>query len=654
MSRRGTPGRRPRITRRDFLQGVAFSGVALAGSPGRTLAASGAATAASPSGSSYPPSLGGLRGNHAGAFEIAHALRDGFFWETAPEPTATGEEYDLVVVGGGISGLSAAFFHRERAASGARILVLDNHDDVGGHARRNEFRIGARMLLGFGGSYAIESPAPLGPVTLGILSQLGVDLRRGAQVTDRTYYGSRGLGRAMFLDQETFGADRLVPDPLGDSGGEANDHLPAGWNPWPGFMADAPLPEALKQAFRKLVTDPGDPLSGSSLAEKLSLLEETSYARFLTDHLRVDPLILRLLQNRTHAKFAVGIDAVSALEAHHSCLPGLSGMALDGVVRRSGSKGAACHAYDGGSEFVHYPDGNATFVRLLVRSLVPGSLPPGDPESLLPVPLDYRRLDRSGNPVRIRLSSTVVRVRHLGDPTAAETVEVAYVHGGELRSVRARQVVMACWNGIIPHLMPELPDEQKEALRYGVKAPLVYASVLVSDWKAFESARAFSIASPTGYFSTIDLGRAVRTSSYRAALRPEEPMVLHMVRTPCWPGLPARQQHRTGRIELLSTSFEDYEERIRDQLSRALGAHGFDPNRKIRGITINRWAHGYSYEYSTLWDREALAAPELPCVRGRRRFGRVAIANADAGAHAYMDGAIEQAHRAVDDLWNTG
>ena len=126
-------------------------------------------------------------------------------------------------------------------------------------------------------------------------------------------------------------------------------------------------------------------------------------------------------------------------------------------------------------------------------------------------------------------------------------------------------------------------------------------------------------------------------------------MLVHMERTPCKPGLPEHEQNRAGREELLSTPFATIEGNIRDQLTRTLGAGGFDAARDIEAITVNRWPHGYAPEYNPLFDPDVPEA-QRPNVIGRARVGQIAIANSDAGAAAYTDSAIDQASRAVNEL----
>jgi spermidine dehydrogenase len=210
---------------------------------------------------------------------------------------------------------------------------------------------------------------------------------------------------------------------------------------------------------------------------------------------------------------------------------------------------------------------------------------------------------------------------------------------------------MASWNMMIQYLIPALPSEQKEALHYGVKVPLVYTKVVIRNWRVFEQLGIDGIQTPGMHHVSIELDEPVDIGTYRAAHSPDEPVVLRMLRmlrTPCKPGLSERDQHRVGRAELLQTPFATFETYIRDQLARVLGPSGFDHERDIAAITVNRWPHGYAYEYNPLWDPDSFFdGGTSPNQIARRPFGRIAIANSDAAAAAYTDQAIDQAYRAV-------
>ena len=637
------------ITRRDFMNGAAMAIGAAMLPHGHVFGTTGATEPQNQAGYD-PPVKDGLRGSHPGSFEVAHNLRDGTFWKTAGKPVDTEEMYDLVIVGGGISGLAAAYFFREKAGPSARILILENHDDFGGHAKRNEFHLGGKLQLLNGGTLLIDSPNPYSAVADGLLKKLGIDPPQfEAKFADHKLYRSLGLRSAVFFDKETFGEDRVVvgtPGRSWEDEGAAENQSP-GSSDWADFVARTPLSPEIRRDIVRIQEAKVDYMPGLSSAEKKTRLAKISYRDFLLNVVKADPGVIPFYQTRTNGEWGVGIDAEPALDCWALGLPGFQGMNLEPGSAPNMSYSAAGYA-NGGSYRFHFPDGNASIARLLVRALIPDAVPGHSAEDIVTAQVDYSRLDREVAPVRIRLNSTVVGARNVGASSAGQ-VEITYASGKQVAQVHAKGCVLACWNMVIPYLCPELPQAQKEALHYLVKVPLVYASVAIRNWKSFKKLGIQEIFSPGSYWTEVGLNAAVNIGEYRSPTSPEEPMLLHLVRTPCKPGLPAREQHKIGRYELLTTSFESFELKTRDQLARILSAGGFDPARDIEAITINRWPHGYGYEYNPLFD-PAWPEDQRPNVIGRKRFGRITIANTDSAATAYTDSAIDQAHRAVSEL----
>lgn len=622
------------ITRRDFLNGVAIGvgGSVLAEAIGaEDLLAAAALDQFAPEKDAdyYPPARMGMRGNHDGTFTFAHRLRDGASPDSFGAAEATGEHYDLVVVGGGISGLAAAYLFRKIAGANARILILDNHDDFGGHAKRNEFRVGGRLLLSYGGTQSIESPGKYSKTAKALLQEIGIQTDKFYKAYDQIFYSK--MGTAAFFDKETFGEDRLV----------------TGMNskPWLEFLAQAPLSDTVRKDIARVYTEKKDFLPGLTVEQKIAALKKISYAEYLTKHCAVTPDALPFFQTFTHDLFCIGIEAVPAMACYEA------GDDYESFTY-AGFQGLGLPAPEKGEPYIfHFPDGNASVARLLVRALIPDAVPGTTMEDVVTSKADYSKLDRDGAAVRIRLNSTVVHVRHFSSSAASREVQVSYVRGGKAHAVTGKNCVLACYNGMIPYICPELPAKQKEALSYLVKAPLVYTHVALRNWTSFAKLNVHHIVAPGGYHTYTALDFPVSLGQYRFPSNPQEPIVLFMLRTPCKPGFPQRDQNRIGRAELLQTPFSRFERNIRDQLARMLGGAGFDPANDVEGITVNRWAHGYAFTPNALFDPD-WEEEEKPWVVGRKRFGRIAIANSDAGANAYTDEAIDQADRAVRELFS--
>ncbi len=611
-----------RITRRDFLNGIALA-VGSASVPGRSQASPfDQRDSASPE--YYPPALTGLRGSHPGSFEVAHMLRDGGLKDLPPFDFASADMYDLVVVGGGISGLAAAYFFRQALGNDQRVLILDNHDDFGGRAKRNEFRYRGRVVIGYGGTQSIETPFPYSFVAKALVRELGIQVERYGEFLHEDLYTRLGLTAGMFFDGESFQGDRLV----------------AGYRsrPWPDFFAEAPLADHVRRDLIRLHTTREDFFAGVSLDEKRDRLATISYQEYLERSARLSPDAVRFFRGMAFRN-NMRVDTVPALHAARFGAPGFDGLNLK-----------LDPPWPEESYVFHFPDGNASMARLLVNRLIPTALEGHHTmETVVTAKLKYERLDEAKNRVRLRLGSTVVRVEHEGPPDQAEVVRVTYLRNGVVGGVRARACVLACYNAIIPYLVPGLPERQREALAYPVKVPMMYTNVLVRNWTAFAKLGVSRISAPGMYHTTASLDFPVSMGGYQCSQTPDEPIVVHLVRNPNKPGLPRREQQRHGMRELLSTSFEQIELQTREQLARMLGPGGFDPSSDILAITANRWPHGYAYTYDSISD-PPMPEHERPHVIGRQAFGLVTIANSDAGAAAFTNTAIDEAHRAVQEL----
>jgi spermidine dehydrogenase len=612
------------ITRRDFLNGVAI-GVTGAYTTLNALCDE-ARQSAGPSGESanYPPVRSGLRGNYPAAVAELGQLQTGEYAEFPLASSDIQEEYDLVIVGAGISGLAAAHFYRTALGPEQRILILDNHDDFGGHAKRNEFRHGGKTFIGFGGTMAVATPFPYSYAAKSLLKELGIHIERYSEFINRDLETKYSLGSAMFYDKEHFGEDRVVTG--------------YGRLPWKDFFARAPLSDTARADLIRLHGKNPDYMPERNVEDKRASLAKMSYQDFLLKIAKMSPDALPVFLGdggRNNKR----VDTLPALEAAAHGSVGFNGMGL-----KLGEE------FNEGSYFFHFPDGNASIARLLVSRLAPAAVP-GQPsmETVVAAPLDYSRLDLPEAAVRIRLSSPVVRVQHETATATAKWVRIAYRNNGKVSAVRARNCILACYNRIIPYLLPEIPEDQKRALEYPVKVPMVYTNVLLRRWTAFQKLGVSRFNAPGMYYPHVSLDPGTTVGGYCGVTTPEEPILVHMVANPNRPGLPRKEQNRLGQQELLAMTFEQFELQIRAQLQRMLKTGGFDPGEDILAITVNRWPYGYAYTYDTLADPD-LPQEQRPHVIGRRRFGLVSIANSDAGAAAFTNQAIDEAHRAVQEL----
>jgi spermidine dehydrogenase len=418
------------------------------------------------------------------------------------------------------------------------------------------------------------------------------------------------------------------------------------------FLDNTPLSSKARKEILQLFCGGPDYLTGKSTEEKTALLRSISYLDFLTDFVKADPEVISFLSMWRASYWGSGIDLMSASSALRYGLPGAVGLGLKDRMRRS-SEGDKRNFRDN----FHFPDGNASVARLLVRRLIPGVAPGNSMHDIVAAKFDYNELDRDASPVRMRLNATVVHVRHVGDPNSAKQVEVTYVQDGEARRIKAGNCIFACYLSIIPRLCPELPEVQKEALGRTIRMPLVSINVLVSNWTAFEKLRIFAAYCPGSYFSDVRLTYPLRFEDYESARSTDEPMTVHMYRIPLPGELSAVEQLREGRYDLEDTSFEKFERKIREQLGAMLGEGGFDPARDIKAITVNRWPHGYSSDYDTEDDESKLTSNRGPneeriWQKGRKRFGRISIANSDATPSAMTESAIEQGFRATKEILN--
>jgi len=622
------------ITRRDFINGIAI-GMAAGMAPfmlrGDDLAEPWAPERQT---GYYPPTLTGLRGSHPGSFELAHRMA--LQHQRWSSPARLDEYYDLIVVGGGISGLTAAHEFLRRKGTDSRVLVLDNHDDFGGHAKRNEFHQAGPMRLAWGGSINLEYPN-YGKRSLAVLRQLGIDIARMKENLSFDFSsGDPSLEPALFFDQGTFGRNVSFKG-LGiwSEGVRAQ---------WLAIADRLPIDAESRASLSRFMASDEDLLKGLDDAERLHYLRKTSYLNFVTTRGGLTAGAARVFQQMPHGLWGVGIDALPVDQCIWSGLPGLHAIGK----LPSGANVERDHG------FVMFPDGNASVARLLVRAMVPGVAAGNSMDDIVPARFDYSRLDVPGASARIRLNATAVRVENITLKGGQAGVAVDYLRGGKAYQIQGGACILACYNNIVPHLVPGLPVEQVQALRYAEKIPLIVSNVLLRDGRAIQRAGFGSAHSPGRLHAEAWTVTGVAAGGYPGNWDADQPAVVQFYGAVAAPeaGYVARDQYRAGRRKLLGMTFDQLEREVREHLTGLLGEGGLDPARDVQAITVNRWPHGYAYEYVSLSDPD-WAPGQAPHEIGRQRNGRIAIANSDAGAYAYLNGAMDQALRAVDELLDT-
>ena len=607
------------ITRRDFINGTLMA----AGSTLLPVEASAEAAMAALSPSYYPPALTGLRGSHPGSNDHAHSRAWAGRTDWGPTTNLT-ETYDLVVVGGGLSGLAAAYFYQQKHGADKKILILDNHDDFGGHAKRNEHTINGNTRISYGGSQTLVEPAHASEVVLNLLEDIGVSVERFNTAYDREFFKRHDLGGVTYFNKAVFGEDKVVRHPFcnypnyveGVQGAKISNEEAA---------RQVPLSDSGKEQLLRVLNGGLHALDVPE-AELQDYIGTHSYFDYLKNTLGVDdPGVLRM--------------------ARHSGLDwGSSGTELMSIAaaKRCGALGFAPKAvYDEDNPYIHhFPDGNAGIARALVKKLIPGVAKGGNAEELVLAKFEYAELDKPSNAVRIRLNSTAVNVEHRGDPNSSSDVLVNYINDDKSYQVKAGSVVMACYNMIIPHIVSGLPEEQSAALKLQAKSPLQYTTVGLRNWRAMKELGIGVAMSPGNMHQAVLMDFPVSLGGYEFANSPDDPCIIQMI---CCPygqvGAPMIEQVREARLKMLSLQFADYEKEIRAHLSGMFPAKLFDFDTDVASISVNRWAHGYTN-----------GGPGDSTRIGRQPFGRISIANSDSAPGADAKTAMMMAHRAVNEL----
>jgi spermidine dehydrogenase len=626
-----------KITRRDFVNGTLVA----AGASTLPFATSSQGVMATLAPSYYPPARTGLRGSHPGSSDHAHSRA----WNGRTDWGATTdlqEEYDLVVVGGGLSGLSAAYFYQQVHGLDKTVLILDNHDDFGGHAKRNEHTINGHTLLGEGGSESFEEPHEFSKIVRDLVKDLGVDMERFDTAYDVGFYKRHNLRAVTYFNKQIFGQDKIVKHPFCDYPGFVEGLLRSTLS-YEEAVEQTPLSAKGKEQLLRILKG-GQHVLNLPKTELPDYIRTHSYFDYLTRTLGIDdPGVLRMARGTPVDYAGVGTDVMNLGEALASGSLGSDPYAVwkdalkegdyQEYVNKEGDTYAAKYPF-----IHHFPDGNASIARSLVKKLIPEVGPGENAEQIVLSRFNYNELDKPGNSARVRLNSTVVNVKHAGNAKTASDVFVTFIKDNKSYQVTGKGVVMACYNMMIPHIVPDLPKEQEAALRRLSKVPLQYTTVGLRNWRAIKEAGIGMAICPGNIHQVVGMDYPVSIGGYEFTKTPNDPCILHLRSCPLGQtvGAPTIEQISEARYRMLGLQFKDYEDEMREHLGGMLPMGSFNFDREIKSISVNRWAHAYCYG--------------SPGAVGRQRFGRIAIANSDAAGSSLFQTAVEQAWRAVKEL----
>jgi spermidine dehydrogenase len=564
--------------------------------------------------------VGDYAESHGNTFDVmtaGHQIRDHVFANPPAQAEDTGEVFDFVVVGGGLSGLATALYVQQHAPR-ATCLVLENHPIFGGEAKRNEFIVDGQTLMAPQGSDHFATPLPGSPLG-DFYESVGVDAAKFEYQTWKSSSPEIPVGRSF----------EHIRQPYGIYFG-ANFGQQTAWvvDPWGNKLEGAPMTAAMRAEilkYRELGAKRGPEGYGHPHELDAISMEEYMMKRFGLSQ----ETIRKFLMPGPGDGFGLGPDVLSAYA-----------FGFDGDPMNYGDD----------TELQSFPGGNGGFARHMVKTLLPASIAgPRSLEAVCRGRVNFAVLDQAGAGTRIRLGSTVVRVEHEGPAERSEFVRVTYTRAGKVYRLKARAVVMAGGSWTTKHVVSDLPAEQREAYAQFFRSPCMLINVALRNWR-FLYKRGISGAFWYGGFGEYGSVRKQPTfATPNKTMGPDSPVVMTVKVLYCRPGLPMVEQQNLGRAELLSTSFRDYERRTREQLTEMFAATGFDAKRDIAGIVLNRWGHAYcSPQPGFFFGKDGQPAPRE--ILRRAPFGRIAFANTDLSGDPGHATAIAEGQRAAAQL----
>jgi spermidine dehydrogenase len=636
-------GMSEKITRKDFLNTTLLGiGAALLGAPAPAAAmgmfserATPEATAAAADAWTGYAGVGDYskaNGNTFPVLSAAHKIRDGAYAKIPANVEDTSEIYDLVIVGGGISGLTAAYYYNKGTGGHKKCLILENHPIFGGEARQNEFLVDGHRLVGPQGSNQGSIPR-IG--SGGAMDEIWTDLGLSRDVKFQEFDPSL---KPLRIPLDNYAHMEGVDEALVDVGYYFDENSGVSkptWlnNIWANDLAEAPFSPEVKAdllKWRNAVCPNTDEFKRS--------LDTMTYRDYIEKVLKLRPEVTKMAEPVVGLINGATPDAVSAFAASQIGMPGV-------VSRVRGKRGSLPQSF---------PGGNSAFARCFVRSLIPAAIPTATTfAGVIRGPIDFAALDRPGQPTRIRLGSIAIRVEHVAAAGSADIVNIAYEKGGRVCRVRARNVIMGSGGWITKHVVADLPQDIQTAYGEFHYAPAMVVNVALTNWRFLYKLNAPAVRwFGDGFGFSCNIRRSMIADGFNPPLHPDKPTVLTYYVGLYSAGRSAYEQGVMGRAKLLGSSYADYERQIRTHMVRLFSGAGFDPKKDIAGIVLNRWGHARLVQPPGFhFGHDGKPAPRDVVMKG---FGRLAIGHSELNGHQSAGGAMAQGKRAAEQILALG
>ena len=576
--------------------------------------------------------IGDSKLSHGNTPEIlkgSHAVRDGLLSKSNARDLRVEEKYDLIVIGGGISGLGAAHRFKELYPE-KKCLILENHPIFGGEAKKNEFNVNGQILTAPQGSNSFYYKTKNSDIkedlkyiellnipdefTYAKVKNYDENLVFAQEHYDVQLWAEELISKGYFVDQDSHGVD-------------------AKWikNIWRDKLKRYPVSSKVRNdllAWKYAKNIPSDDKKTNAW------LDSMTYKDYIETVMGLDEEVTKHADPVLASAGGMGCDVMSAYIAK---LLGMYGLYPDNPVNPANR-----HSF---------PGGNDGFARHFVKSLIPDSIGGENKfEDIMNNPIFFKNLDKNGNNIRLRLSSNAINLRHIKKRNE-DSVDVTYIRDGSLHKINTKAVVMASGGWINKHIISDLPKSHLDAFNKFNHAPFLVANVALTNWRFLKKLGVTAYQWSGGFGFHTNIRKPMHVGDYKPDLDPNKAITMSFYVSFEKPnqGLDAKTQSRLGQYELLGKTYMQYEREIREQMVKLFGSSGFDPKNDIAGIILNRWGHAYVTPTPGFFFSED-GGPGYSEVIRNQPFGRISFGHSELRGYQHWGTAAAEGSRAVDQL----